>query len=356
MPIDAFRPDSAPPHLHMNFRVVDAHGRQLAMSRDLADLKRNWAPQTRAALADSANVPEDARHRTWDFGDLAEIMEIQSVGSVGRSEGVDGSDQTLVGYPALADLGDAVALQVFDSPERARAVHRAGVRRLLAITFRERVRDLEKAVTRDNALNLQFAQLAGDVALPDEIVTAAIERTFFAESLPTTQQAFERSVQDGRSRFNLIAQEIVRMVGVVLAEHAQLQKRLNAVAKAFPGPADEVRVQCTRLLHPRFVSQTAWPRLQHLPRYLKAAALRLDKLREDPVRDARLAAEIAPLANAWQREVATRARLGALTPELDQFGWLLEELRVARFAQALKTPVPVSVKRLTKLWQSIRHA
>jgi len=344
VPVDAFRPDSAPPHLHMNFRVVDEHGRQLAMGRNLAELKRAWAPQTRAALADSASVPEAARHTRWDFGDLAEIMEIRQ------------DDQTLVGYPALADLGDAVALQVFDSPEQARAVHRAGLRRLLAIVFRERVRDLERLVARDNALNLQFAQLAGDVALKEEIVIAALERTFLAEALPTTQAAFQRSVEEGRSRFNLIAQELLRTVGVILAEHAQLQKRLNATAKAFPQVASELRAQLARLLHPRFVSQTSWSRLQHFPRYLKAAAMRLDKLREDPARDARLAAEIAPLAVAWQREMSARAKLGAVTPELEQFGWLLEELRVALFAQSLKTPVPVSVKRLAKLWQSIRHA
>jgi len=245
---------------------------------------------------------------------------------------------------------------VFDSPEHARAVHRAGLRRLLALSFRERVRDLEKLVSRDNALNLQFAQLAGDVALNDEIVTAALERTFLAEALPTTQAAFERSVEEGRSRFNLIAQELLRTVGVILAEHAQLQKRLNAVGKAFPRVADDLRAQLARLLHPHFVSQTPWARLQQLSRYLKAAAMRLDKLREDPARDARIAAEIAPLATAWQREMAARAKLGAVTPELEQFGWLLEELRVALFAQSLKTPVPVSVKRLGKLWQSIRHA
>jgi len=344
VPVDAFRPDSAPPHLHMNFRVVDEHGRQLAMGRNLAELKRAWAPQTRAALADSASVPDDARHRRWDFGDLAEIMEIRQGG------------QTLVGYPALADLGDAVALQVFDSPEHARAVHRAGLRRLLSIVFRERVRDLEKLVARDNALNLQFAQLAGDVALADEVVSAALERTFLGETLPTTQAAFERSVEEGRSRFNLIGQELLRTVGVILAEHAQLQKRLNAAAKAFPRVVEELRAQLARLLHPRFVSQTPWARLQHFPRYLKAAAMRLDKLREDPARDARIAAEIAPLAAAWQREVGARAKLGGATPELEQFGWLLEELRVALFAQSLKTPVPVSVKRLGKLWQSIRHA
>ncbi|MDX1376195.1 MAG: DUF3418 domain-containing protein, partial [Burkholderiales bacterium] len=261
-----------------------------------------------------------------------------------------------VGYPALADLGVAVALQVFDSPEQARGVHRAGLRRLLAIALRERVRDLEKLVARDNATNLQFAQLAGDVALKDEIVGAALDRAFLAEALPVTQAGFERCIEQGRSRFSLIGQELLRTVGGILAEHAQLQKRLNAIAKAYPRVAHEVRAQLAGLLHPRFVSRTPWARLQHLPRYLQAAAMRLDKLREDPARDARLAAEIAPLAAAWQREVAARARLGGLTPELEQFGWLLEELRVALFAQSLKTPVPVSIKRLGKLWQSIRRA
>jgi len=80
------------------------------------------------------------------------------------------------------------------------------------------------------------------------------------------------------------------------------------------------------------------------------------ELRAQLVGDARIAADIAPLATAWQREIAARAKLGAVSPELEQFGWLLEELRVALFAQSLKTPVPVSVKRLGKLWQSIRHA
>jgi ATP-dependent helicase HrpA len=83
--------------------------------------------------------------------------------------------------------------------------------------------------------------------------------------------------------------------------------------------------------------------------------VRLDKLRVDPARDARLAAEIAPLQVGWSREAAAQARYGALTAELEQFGWLLEELRVALFAQELKTPVPVSAKRLGKLWQSLRN-
>ena len=344
VPIDAFRPESAAPHLQMNFRVVDEHGRQLGMGRNLGALKRDLAPETEAALREQAPVAEVERYRSWNFGDLAEVMEIERGG------------RTLVGYPALVDADDGVTLQVFDSPERARVVHRAGVRRLLILAFRERIRDIEKAVARDNALNLQFAQLAGDAELKDEIVRAALERTFMAESLPTRQDDFERRVAEGRGRLNLIAQEIHRLAATILAEQAQLQKRLAAVAKSFPDAVADIEESTGRLLHAHFLSQTPWERLQHFPRYLKAAALRLDKLRADPARDARLMAELAPLQNDWRREHAARARQGPPSAELEQFGWLLEELRVSLFAQGLKTPVPVSPKRLTKLWHSIKHA
>jgi len=344
VPVDALRPDAAPPHLQMNFRVIDEHGRQLAMGRNLGVLKRDLAGETEAALQEHAPVAEGEHHKSWSFGDLAEIMEVERGGRM------------LVGYPGLADAGDGVTLQVFDSPERAREVHRVGVRRLLMIAFRERIRDIEKAVARDNALELQFSQFAEDVDLGQEVVDAALDRTFLAGSLPTRQADFERRLEEGRSRLNLIAQEIVRTVATILAEHASLQKRLAAAAKAFPQAVEDIRASIGRLVHPRFLSQTPWERLQHFPRYLKAAALRLEKLRADPARDARLMAELAPLQAAWQREYAARARQGAPTPEMEQFRWLLEELRVALFAQELRTPVPVSVKRLAKLWHSIRDA
>ncbi|MGH8748327.1 MAG: ATP-dependent RNA helicase HrpA [Burkholderiales bacterium] len=344
VPLDAMRPDSVPPHLQMNFRVVDEHGRQLAMSRNLADLKRELGVQTRAVLQEEASAEDNERYRAWTFGDLEEIMELRR------------GDQTLVGYPALVDDGEAVTLQVFDAPERAAEMHRAGVRRLLAIAFRERIREIEKSVVRDNALNLEFAQLAGEIQLAGEVASAALERSFLADALPMRQADFELRVDAGRSRLNLVAQEIARTVSAILAAHAQVHKRLAAVARTFPQAADDVSASTARLLHPCFVSRTPWPRLQHFPRYLEAAVLRLDKLRTDPARDERLMAEFAPLYAAWQREYAARERASALTTEIEQFRWMLEELRVSLFAQSLKTPVSVSVKRLAKLWQSIRHA
>ncbi len=332
IPVDSFRPDSAPAHLHMNFRVVDDSGRQLGMDRNLAELKRSLGEKTAAILQTEAPAPAAERYTGWTMGDLPEIMEIERGG------------QTLIGHPALADAGEAVTLQVVHSPEKAREIHRGGVRRLLAIAFRDRIRDLERTLARDVALG----------PLKADVVTAALERTFLSDSLPMAQVDFARRVEDGRSRLNLIAQEIARAASGILAERAALEKKLTPALKAFPQAGDDIQQQLGRLLAPGWLARTPWERLQHLPRYVKAASLRLDKLRADPARDARLAVELASVEQPYRRELATRLRQGAVTLQLEQFGWLVEELRVSLFAQELRTPIPASVKRLAKLWQTLR--
>ena len=177
--------------------------------------------------------------------------------------------------------------------------------------------------------------------------------------MPATRRPPRRispaGVEEGRSRFGLIAQEIARSAAGIVAEHASLQKKFAAMEKNFPQPAADVRQQLERLLAPGWLARTPWERVQHLPRYLRAASLRLDKLRADPERDARLAAEVARIETPYRREAAGRARYGAPPAELEQFGWLLEELRVSLFAQELRTSVPVSAKRLAKLWQTLRQ-
>jgi len=338
VPLDSFRPDSAPPHLHMNFRVVDEEGRQLDMGRNLPELKRALGTLTEEILQQEAPLDEGERYTGWTMGELPELMEISRGG------------HTLVGYPALVDAGEegveaGVTLQVFDSPEKARELHRAGVLRLLAIAFRDRIRDLERSLAKDVVLG----------PLKSDVIAAALTRTFLQDSVPTTQAEFARRLEEGRSRFNLIAQEIARAASGIFAEEASLRKKLAAAAKAFPQQSEDVKQQVARLLAPGWLARMPWDRLQHFPRYLKAASMRLDKLRADPARDARLAADLAALEQPYRREAAARARHGDLGAEFQQFGWLLEELRVSLFAQELKTPVPVSPKRLAKLWQTVRR-
>jgi ATP-dependent helicase HrpA len=319
----------------MNFRVVGEDGRQMAMSRSIAELKKTFQAETKEILQEHAPIEDSERHTGWTMGDLPELLELERSG------------QTLVGYPALVDAGmdekGSVTLQVFDSPERARELHRAGVRRLLSIAFRDRVRDLERSWGKDPVLG----------PLKEDLIAAALDRTFLAESLPMTQADFARRVEEGRSRFSLIAQEIARTAGGILSEHASIQKKLNGIEKASPAAFQEIKQQLARLLAKGWLSGTPWARVQHFPRYLKAASLRIDKLRADPARDARLAAELGMLERPYRQLMAMKSKSGSVSDDLEQFGWLLEELRVSLFAQELKTPVPVSAKRLAKLWQTV---
>jgi ATP-dependent helicase HrpA len=339
--LDGFRPETLPAHLGMNFRVVDEHGRQLAMGRNLPQLRADLGARAGEQFATVAGATAAAAGFTdWSFGELADVMEIQR------------GAQTLIGYPALVDRGDTVDLEVLDSPEKARATHRAGLRRLFMLQLKEQAKHVAKNLPGLQAMALQFRALGDAEDLQRELVAAAFDRICLGEPLPTTREAFARRRDEARSRIALIAQELARLVGTILAEHQAVARKLQT-SKAFAETVRDIEAQLARLMPKGFIVSTPWERLQRFPVYLKAAGLRLDKLRADPARDRRAAAELAPLEAQWLREDARQRKAGGVDPRLEQFRWLLEELRVQLFAQELRTPVPVSAKRLGKLWQTL---
>ncbi len=240
------------------------------------------------------------------------------------------------------------------SEEKAAEIERAGLAERFAAALKEQIKSIEKGVPRE--LGLQFMPLGTEAELKAQIVSAALARTCLAEPLPGDDAGFAARLASAKGRVVLVAQEVTRLAGAILAEHAALQKKLAALQKAFPQAVADVTAQAGALLARGFIAATPWERLAHFPRYLKAAGMRLDKLRNDPARDARLMAEWQALARPWERERATLARAGQRDPFLEEFRWLLEELRVALFAQELKTPSPVSVKRLQKMWEGRQHA
>jgi ATP-dependent helicase HrpA len=277
-------------------------------------------------------------HTAWTFGELPELLEVRKAG------------QSLVGFPALIDKGSHVEIEVFDEPEVAAVRHRAGLRRLVALQLKEPIRYLEKNIPDLQRMAAQYMALGTLEELRDQIVAMALDRAFLGEPLPADAQAFAARLDAGRSRLNLIAQEVARAVGSVLQEYQTAQRKLKD-AKPPKEVADDAAGQLQRMVGKRFVVDTPWAALQHLPRYLRALVMRLDKLRAEPARDAQRLAELKPLEQRWLRRVADRR--GAADARLDEFRWLLEELRVSLFAQELRTPQPVSVKRLEKVWAQL---
>ncbi len=342
LPLDAFRPGELRPHLAMNFRLLDEHGGTLAISRNLAELRAQHGDRVtqtfaRAEVKHEAAEGELAGLTAWTFGALPDLLEVK----------VGGRD--VVGFPALVDEGESVALRAFDTEDKARALHRKGLARLFALALKEQLKFVEKNLPRE--LGLQFMPLGSERELKDQLIAATLERTCLADPLPTDRAAFEARAIAAKGRVVLVAQEIARLLGTVLAEYVALQKKLTAMQKAFPAPCADIAAQGAALLQKGFVIAVPFERLAHFPRYLKAASLRLDKARADAGRDARLMADWQGLAKPWERERLALLKSGQLDPFLEEFRWLLEELRVALFAQELKTSSPVSVKRLQKMWE-----
>ncbi len=294
-----------------------------------------------AATAEKASGGE-GRYTTWAFGELPELMEVEVAGRM------------VIGFPALQDDGDAVSVRVFDTPEAAHEIHRRGLRRLFALELREQVKFIEKSLPGLRDMAMQFMHLGTEAELRAQLVAATIERCCMMEPWPADAASFAARRDEARPRISLVAQEIGRLAGSVLTEYSALNKRLVAL-KAHPDAGADMRAQLDALVGKHFIERTPFERLTHYPRYLKAIALRIDKLRADPARDARAMADWASLATLWERERIARARAGVSDPFLDEFRWLLEELRVNLFAQELRTPVPVSVKRLQKIWESRSH-
>ncbi|MGQ3051000.1 MAG: ATP-dependent RNA helicase HrpA [Roseateles sp.] len=364
-----FKLEQLPAHLFMNFRVVDEHGRQLGQGRQLAALKAELGGQARSAFqalaalklpaAEAAPKPAPVEGRgiraeivtpaapvrdaalaytDWTFGELPELLEVKKGG------------QTLIGFPALIDKGAHVEIEVFDEPEVAAARHRAGLRRLIALQLKEPLKFLEKNIPDLQRMSVLYMGLGTAEELRDQIIGVALDRAFLADPLPTDPMSFRKRIEEGRSRLNLIAQEVARAAHAVLQELAQATRKLKDSRPA-KDVGDDITAQLQRLVPKRFALDTPWSQLQHLPRYLKAITTRLDKLRADPARDTRLMSEVKPLEQRYTRRLAELK--GVRDARLDDFRWQLEELRVSLFAQELRTPQPVSVKRLDKVWSQL---
>jgi len=371
-----FKLDMVPPHLFMNFRVVDEHGRQLGQGRNLGALKAELGAKARGAfqalaslkIAPGAGIKPDsdekpsesatdkaqrapekrakpapaaqaeARYTAWTFGELPELMEIGKGG------------QTLIGFPALIDAGDAVTIEVFDEPEVAAAKHRAGLRRLCALQIKDALKYLEKNIPDLQKMAVAYMPLGTQEELRAQIIDVALDRAFLLDPLPTNAPDFERRVQEGRGRLTLIANEVARLALTILQEYASAARKIKDT-KGAPDAVADAQQQLQRLVPKGFLAAAPWPQLAHFARYLKAITLRLDKFRADPARDATRLAELRPQEQRYWRLVAERK--GQVDARMQELRWLLEELRVSFFAQELRTPQPVSVKRLDKLWAQI---
>jgi ATP-dependent helicase HrpA len=342
---DDWLQNDIPPHHLMNFSVVDDAGRELAMGRDWRTLQKQLGQAAQLTFRNASPDIEKTNLKQWDFGDLPQTLSFER----------DGMQVT--GYPALEDNMDSVSVKLFDTAQAAEANHRRGVVRLMRFELKEQVKQLEKGLPNFNQYALVFRNIMSPDDLREDMLTAIADRAFIGEDdLPRSNAEFMQLKQRARTRLPAVSEAIARQAQAIATEYQNL---INSQAK-MPATVNRLRKdveqQVQLLVYKNCFTQTPWQHLQHVPRYLKALNLRIQKQPANPERDGKNAASVGVLWQKWQDKMHQMQQAGSLIPpELQDYRWLIEELRVSLFAQELKTPFPVSIKRLEKIWQEINY-
>lgn len=345
-----------PPHLQMNFRLVDEKGKELAMGRDLAALQQAWASKAERSFRGWEDDDLTREGLTqWDFGDLPEQVELERHGL------------TLKGYPALQDKGTSVSLVMMDSAKTAQETTRLGLRRLFMLALPQQIKYLRKNLPGIREMCLRYTRIPlapwgkgapsrfSCESLKDELVEGIVDRTFILDRpLVRGAEAFAARKEKGRNDLMNTANEFCHLIGEILAEYHEVAKQLGGnLPLTWLHSINDAREQLAYLVYHGFISQTPPVWLVHLPRYLKAMRLRLAKLQENPGRDKQRQAEIAPLWQACRQRLEAQYQGGETNPALETYRWMLEEYRASLFAQELGTAQPVSAKRLQSQWKEI---
>ena len=350
--VEDFRLEQLPAHLTMNFKILDEYGRQIDMGRNLASLKSELGQQAQKSFQEVASQDAEISQECdrpiteWNFGELPEIMEIKRKG------------QSLIGHPALVDHDDCCSIEVFDDPHEAARQHKRGLLRLFKLQLREQLRYLER-----NLKTLQSVQMQASMVEPlskvfdsfetmrEAVIDTALTQCAMIEPLPGNAEEFEVRRQDAKGKLNLIAQEISSLLAQIVALTAQVVKKQKLCSDKWV--LEDINHQLSGLFFKDFLLKIGYLHLAHYPRYLNAILVRLEKRREDPEKDAQKMRDVNRFVTLYEREIANRK--GVADSRLEEFRWMIEELRVSLFAQKLRTPMPVSVKRLDKVWSSMKY-
>ena len=341
-PESAFDAIEMPAHLRINVRVVDAAGEELAIDRDLVALQERLRDAARLSFAAEGPAFERRGLRQWDFGELPESLTMHRRG------------ERLTGYPALVDEADGVALTLLDTSGAAAAATRQGVLRLIGFELGDA---LARTLANAPAWTSLAPQLRGAIPLEQlqpDVRHAIADRAFLGDDpLPRDRQAFARQAKRARTRLPAVVDGALRVLTAIAGEYHALSQRIAAMPPAQRMLAAEIRQQRDALVYPGFVAATPWEQLSHLPRYLQALVRRIQRYPHNPDRDARHAAQVGQWRARYRERLAAERRAGRVSSRLESFRWLLEELQVSLYAQELRTPVPVSFKRVEKAWSDL---
>ena len=324
------------PHFAMRYRLHDDSGKTLASGRDLGVMRAQWEGQAREAFSRKTDIELTREDVTsWDFEEIPEQVR---------------SDGGLLAFPALVDLGEAVALRVFERRDEAKAAHTQGVERLLRNALASDMKQARRRLPIANAMSLKYAPLGSVDGLREDLVEGGFVDVLATHDLNVRSAATFEALRTHAAR-EMFAAAVARLTLAepIIEAQAELKPWLQPPLIGFARASyDDLGEQLDDLLAPGFLRERPTARLAHFPRYLKAMRLRAERLRQDPAKDQQRMLQVLPY---WREYLNHRAEGEAA---LDELRWLIEEWRVSLFAQELKTAEPVSAKRLAKALEALR--
>ena len=386
---EAFNWDAVPEHLKMGFQVRNARNKILGEGKDLRALQQQLHKEIRSALADSLGASDEA---------MAKMVALAQGGSsnasgparpgsakgaknpakgtqseAGASGGVrevtgltefpadmfpDGAiprkvqriiaTQAVNGYPALVDEGSSVGLRIFPTEAEQLHAQRRGIIRLLQLQVPSPVRYVSEHLSHKEKIVFTQNPHGSIDELIRDCTVAALDH-LVPHTPIFTHTEYSELYEHVRAELIETVFDVTKLVAEILSEATALKKAIKkATSLTTMHAVSDVKAQMENLVYPGFVAQTGYDQLVHIPRYLKAAQVRLTKLGPNLHRDNQLMLTVQDLEDSYDNAVKSLPA-GTIVPDaLRRVNWMIEELRVSFFAQELGTAYTVSEKRIAK--------
>jgi ATP-dependent helicase HrpA len=344
IPLTEWRLGLLSDHLQMNYRVVDETGKALAYGRDLKKLQARYAKTAGMSFDElAADELNYTGYSQWAFDDLPETYQFSQ------------NNQAFIGFPGLVDEGDTIGVKIFDTLDKAQLQHELGLVRLFQLQCRKECQYILKGLNKETQAALIYNQLLPhpllkqreSVSYKEDMLHLILYQVFVENKTIRSQTDFETVLQQNKPQLILMSHKISLLLVEIMKTYHDLVRQF-ALKTALATLVIEIQTQLQHLFYQGFIRYIPYQQLQHLPRYLTAMTYRLDKRDLNPSKSQALKRY---WCRFWQ-EIQKQVERENVYPERDPFRWLLEEFSVSLYAQQLKTPIPISVKRLEKAWDN----
>jgi ATP-dependent helicase HrpA len=357
VPASAWPDDRLPDHLKMRVSITGPKGEEICSGRNPAILSRRISNTAETGESREMKSARKNWERTgitrWDFPDLPESLVIR-----GKNR-----TQWLV-YPGLQTTDGkekSVNLRLSRNTENALASHKKGVAALFAFHLSKDLSFLKKTLALPKNMRKKADYFGGAKRFEERMYQRMIHRLFRGNI--RSKAAFYAHAESVAPIMLSKGREFANLSVSVLEAYHETRTvfyNLETAHRANRGVLEFLegqRAELSRLVPDTFMDLYDTDRLIHLPRYIKAAAIRAERALVNFEKDQTKAQEI----EIFSRSLNTL--LQELSPAVSErkkaaieaYFWLIEEYKVSVFAQELKTPVRVSKKRLEETLREIKR-